>query len=205
MEQNINNPKIGIHGLPDEETRSPFSPLTGLHGSASAERQIKRYLHNNVNFALCCLDMDNFHAYNACYSYEKGDEVLRYTADIIQTTAEKMTGGNYFAAHLGGDDFIFITTWDKCEALSQAIANAFDKGISAYYSEEAKSSGFITISDRRNRKIFFPILSVTISIITPEPTRHYGEIMQSVVELRKYGKKIAPRNGGSIYVRDRRL
>jgi hypothetical protein len=106
---------------------------------------------------------------------------------------------------LGGDDFIFVTTPDKCEALSQTIANTFDKGIAPFYDDDARVSGFISIPDRRNRKCFYPLLSVTISITTPDSKKHYGEIMKSVMELKKYGKKIAPRNGGSIFVRDRRL
>jgi len=196
---------LGINGFPEEEAKSPLSPITGLYGSASAERQIKNYLEKKIPFALCCLDLDNFYAYNARYGYEAGDKVIKHTAEIIKKTAEKITDGCFFLSHLGGDDFIFITAPDSCEALAQATANAFDKSISQFYDEEAQVSGFITVADRRNRKCFFPLLSATISITTPDSKKHFGEIMKSVSELKKYGKKIAPRNGGSIFVRDRRL
>ncbi|MBP5287535.1 MAG: diguanylate cyclase [Elusimicrobiales bacterium] len=197
--------RLGLKGIPEEDSKNPLNPVTGLYGSSAAERQVKFYLENSIPFALCCLDLDNFHAYNSRYGYDKGDEILRYAAEVIKSAAGKMTDGNYFVAHLGGDDFIFVTTPDKCEALSQTIANTFDKGIAPFYDDDARVSGFISIPDRRNRKCFYPLLSVTISITTPDSKKHYGEIMKSVMELKKYGKKIAPRNGGSIFVRDRRL
>ncbi|MBO4555545.1 MAG: diguanylate cyclase [Elusimicrobiales bacterium] len=195
----------GIKMIPGEDVNSYLNPVTEMPGSATAERQIKKCLASGVPFAVCCLDIDNFHAYNMFYGYDKGDEVLKFTADVIRETAAKLTDGAYFAAHFGGDDFLVITEPDKCEALAQAMATAFDKKISEYYDGEARETGFISILDRRNRRCYFPFLSITVSITTPSSKKHYGEIIKSVVELKKYGKKIAPRNGGSFFVRDRRL
>lgn len=195
--------KIKIN--PESASDLYLNPVTGLPGGTCAERQIKDCLKSGVPFAVCCIDLDNFHAYNAYYGYDKGDEMLKFAARTITDTADKLTGGDYFAAHLGGDDFIVITMPDKCEALSQAIANAFDKQVAEYYDEDSRGTGYISILDRRNRRCFFPFLSMTISITTPSKDKHYGEIIKSVAELKKYGKKIAPRNGGSIFVRDRRL
>lgn len=182
-----------------------LNPVTALPGGTCAERLIKECLKSGIPFAVCALDVDNFHSYNAYYGYEKGDDVLKFVARTISETADKLTDGSYFATHLGGDDFIIITDPDKSEALSKAVADAFDKHISEYYDEEARESGFISVKDRRNRMCFFPLLSITISITAPGKNKHYGEIIKSVVELKKYGKKIAPRNGGSFFVRDRRL
>ena len=181
------------------------NPVTNMPGGVCAERIIKECLKAGVPLAVCCLDIDNFHAYNSYYGYEKGDEILKLVVEIITETSEKLAGNDYFSAHFGGDDFVILTKPDKCEALAQAIANAFDKKISEYYDSEARESGFISITDRRNRRCFFPLLSVTISITTPDRKKHYGEIMKSVSELKKYGKKITPRNGGSFFIRDRRL
>ena len=193
--------KINSHG----ENNLWLNPVTELPGGTCAERLIKDCLKSSIPFAVCALDIDNFHAYNAYYGYEKGDEVLKFAAKTITDTADKLTDGSYFVAHLGGDDFIIITNPDKCEALANAITNAFDKHIAEYYDEDARACGFISVEDRRKRKCFFPLLSITISITAPGKNKHYGEIIKSVVELKKYGKKIAPRNGGSFFVRDRRL
>ena len=57
----------------------------------------------------------------------------------------------------------------------------------------------------RTNTVFIGIHGRRFLLMTPDSKKHFGEIMKSVSELKKYGKKIAPRNGGSIFVRDRRL
>lgn len=202
---NIQENKYGINGNPVNEQHFSAHPITDLCGSSSVAKEILNCLNNSIPFALCAIDIDNLSAYNSFYNYEKGDELIKYTAKVAKSAAVKFNGDDFLLAHIGGDNFILIVAPDKCEVTSKAIANAFDENIADYYDGDEKENKSITIYDRKNRERIFPFASLTIVTTTPATNKHIGEIAESLQELIAYGKKNIQRNFGSIFVCDRRL
>ncbi len=45
---------------------------------------ITNRMHSGDNFAVAYTDLDNFKAYNDKYGFQKGDEVILFTAQILQ-------------------------------------------------------------------------------------------------------------------------
>ena len=60
------------------------SPLTGLPGNVQIHAELKKRLANKESFAVLYFDLDNFKAYNDVYGFLKGDEIIRFTARVIQ-------------------------------------------------------------------------------------------------------------------------
>ena len=181
-----------------------LNPLTRLPGSPAIEEEVLRRLDEDKPFAFCYVDADNFKAYNDVYGYAKGDEVIKRIAALLVEKAKAVAGHDYFVGHVGGDDFVLITGQDAAEPASKAITEEFDRLIPEYYSEADRARGFITTMDRKNKTRDFPLMSLTVAIVSPRKQHHYAKIVESAAELKRYAKELSNRRG-SIFVRDRRI
>lgn len=177
------------------------NPLTELPGNISIMQEVNRRLKNREKFAFVYLDIDNFKAYNDKYGFEKGDDIIKFTAGTIK----KCTDSSDFIGHIGGDDFILICKTDKAENICQKIIKLFEESIAQFYNDEDRKRGHIITKDRRGQSQEFPVMTISIGIVTNErqDLKHYGKIVEVATEVKKYAKLI---NKGqkSSFIRDRR-
>lgn len=178
------------------------SPTTRLPGNISIENAITRRIDRKIPFAVCYCDLDNFKAYNDTYGFSKGDGVIRLTAKVIMSAMKELGNSDDFLGHIGGDDFILITTPDKVEPITKRIIETFDKVIPFYYDKEVREKGYIEAIDRQGRINRFPIMSISIVVVSNihREIRHIGEVSDIAVEL----KKLAKMTPGSVVVKDQR-
>ncbi|OIO00288.1 MAG: diguanylate cyclase response regulator [Elusimicrobia bacterium CG_4_10_14_0_2_um_filter_56_8] len=181
-----------------------LNPLTRLPGSPAIEEDVTRRIAEDEPFAFSYIDADNFKAYNDVYGYAKGDEVIKRIAVLLSEKAKAIAGHDYFVGHVGGDDFVLITSPEVCEIVAKAITEDFDRLIPEFYNEADRTRGFITTMDRKNKTKDFPLMSLTVAIVAPRTQRHYAKIVESAAELKHYAKELTTRRG-SIFVRDRRI
>jgi diguanylate cyclase (GGDEF)-like protein len=146
-----------------------FNPLTGLPGNILIEEEIKhRVADTKRKFAVLYVDLDNFKAFNDVYGFLKGDEVIKFVAHIMNKNVKDLGNPDDFVGHIGGDDFITITTPEKLEVICRAIINQFDSTISLFYSSEDRKRGYIVTRDRTNQEIQYPFMSLSIAVVSNE-------------------------------------
>jgi hypothetical protein len=102
----------------------------------------------------------------------------------------------------GGDDFVFMSRPDSIDAICQTVIKRFDLVIPDFYDREDRLKGYIDSVDRRGNKEQFPIMSLSIAVVTNEriPIAHPGDVSKIASELKKRAKAIK----GSVYVKDER-
>ena len=93
------------------------NPLTGMCGNIEVQSELTYRLANNFEIAVIYCDLDNFKAFNDVYGFPKGDTAIRLTADVIRDAVQNVGNRDDFIGHIGGDDFIIITSWDKYEGI----------------------------------------------------------------------------------------
>ena len=101
------------------------NPLTKLPGNISISRQIQARIEAGDTFALAYADLDHFKPFNDHYGFTRGDEVIRITGRLILNIVKSKEPQNAFVGHIGGDDFVFITSVDVVEEASADIIDAF--------------------------------------------------------------------------------
>ena len=180
------------------------NPLTGLPGNLSIVENTNRRIRQKVQFAFAYLDINDFKAYNDVYGFHKGDEILNSTGGLIRKTIEKFGNPGDFIGHIGGDDFVFITTPDKADAICVELTTEFDRQVLDFYNETDRTNKYIITKDRRDIVRAFPLMSVSVAVVTNEKREfnHYGEIVDIVTELKRFAK--SKKSNSSIFVRDRR-
>lgn len=191
---------VEVSELKVKEARDA-NPLTGLPGNNSIKMEIKKAIKKQKNFSVLYIDLDNFKAYNDNYGYQKGDEVLKFTVEILKKSAASISE-NVFIGHVGGDDFVLITESKNDEKLAGKVIDYFDLGVQKYFNQEDLSNGHFICLDRQHNTINTPLTSISIAIVTNEnqEIKSHIEVSDQAAEL----KKIVKEKLGSNYFKNRR-
>ncbi|HOM01519.1 MAG TPA: response regulator [Acetivibrio sp.] len=178
------------------------NPLTGLQGNIEIQSEINQRIATRRLFAVIYADLDNFKAYNDVYGFASGDRAIKLTADIIVDNVHNYGNQSDFIGHVGGDDFIVVSTPDKAEAIVKGVIEDFDTKTKALYCEEDLRRGYIVTSNRQGQVMKFPLISISFAIVTNEVRELISHIQISEIaaELKKKAKSMP----GSTYVKDRR-
>ncbi len=180
------------------------NPLTGLPGNVLIETELTRRIAAGEKFAFLLVDLDRFKSYNDYYGYARGDTVIRSLASLLHDQMQRHGGAGDFVGHIGGDDFVVITTPARAVTIADAIKDEFDARVGSFYDEEDRLHGHITvISSRQGGVTKFDLMSITILIVTnvAREIAHSAQVSDIAVELKQKGKAMR----GSVVLPDRRM
>jgi len=178
------------------------NPLTRLPGNVSIINELRIRITKDELFAVCYVDLDKFKAFNDKYGFEKGDEVIKNTARILISSVQKKGTPQDFIGHIGGDDFVVVTTPEKVDDMCKKIIADFTAMVPGLYNKEDLEKGYIMGKDRQKKVRKIPLLSISIGVVTNEKIKinHVGEVGELGAELKEYAKSLS----GSNYVKERR-
>jgi GGDEF domain-containing protein len=179
------------------------SPLTRLPGNLAIEQVLRGKMEREEKFALCYIDLDDFKAFNDKYGYAKGSDLIKMTGEVIYRAKDKHADKQDFVGHIGGDDFVLITSPGQVEQVCQTIISDFDWLIPGFYQAEDRSNGYIEGTDRFGVRRRFPIMSISIAVVS-DVRRSFTsplEIARVATEIKDYVKSLP----GSNYLVDRRV
>lgn len=179
-----------------------ISALTGLPGNVQIENELKRRLSSRSTFAVLYMDLDNFKSYNDKYGFMNGDEVIKFTSDIIQEALQKYGVKGDFLGHIGGDDFVAIVSYENSKKIGRSIIKTFDNGIKSFYTEEDASRGWIKVENRKGKMEKYPLMTITCAMISNKYKKYSTtlEIGEDGAQIKKKAKTIE----GSTFLEDRR-
>lgn len=178
------------------------NPLSKLPGNPSIQARVEKAIEKGEKFAVLYIDLNNFKAYNDVYGFEAGDNVIKTLANILVNTVMPTPNSNDFIGHIGGDDFIVITSFEKAEDIAKKIINNFNQIVPSFYNEDDKKNGFIVTRDRQGNITRFPLMGIAIGIVHNlyRPIKSYAQVSHIGSELKKAAKAAQTSN----YVIDRR-
>ena len=152
--------------------------LTKLPGNRSIEKVAKSQLEEKKAFSFAYLDINNFKAFNDKYGYIAGDRVILQTAKIISSCVKRLGNPHDFVGHIGGDDFVYITTPEKEELIARECIAEFDRLIPLHYSSEDRRIGHIKTKNRKGVLSNIPLMGLSIAIVNNVTTK-----IQSIFQL----------------------
>jgi DNA-binding response OmpR family regulator len=179
------------------------SPLTGLPAGRLIEGTLDERIKKRSNFSFGHLDIDNFKYFNDVYGYLKGDRVIKHTAYMLYTTIREYGNSGDFIGHIGGDDFVFITSIDKYQAVSGNFIQLFDRIIPFHYTPQDRKKGFITARDRTHKVKEIPLMSMSLAVVNKTSNSDLKtviEVNEKAAEIKRYLKTMP----GSKFMADRR-
>src|SRR5438477_655250 len=145
--------------------QSCLSPLTGLPGGLQVVRAINYKLGSVEPWSILYLDLDNFKAFNDVYGFLTGNKMILLVGHICQQTVYKYGNTNDFVGHIGGDDFIVVTTPDRTKPLCRCISARYKEDNASLYRPDDLRQSSISGVDRKGRPYQFPLVSLYLAEI----------------------------------------
>lgn len=175
------------------------NPLTQLPGNVAINQHIDQLISQEANFAACYCDLDHFKPFNDVYGYQRGDEVIQLTSQIIVQHCDQHDD---FIGHIGGDDFIILFQSVDWESRCHSILQSFETAIADFYSNEDRERGGYISEDRQGKKVFYPLISLSLGIIRAGAQQYvsHHQISVAATDAKKQAKRMP---GNSLFI-DRR-
>lgn len=179
-----------------------LNPNTSLPGNTSIVDHIYAALNEKDTLILTYADLDHFKPYNDHYGFGKGDELIQFTANVLQEAIKKVDGFK-FLGHIGGDDFVFITPKKDVEDISNYIIHAFEDHMKDFYNEDDYQRGYIIGHSRQGSIVKHPLVSISmggVDLSYYDTNTRFEEISDVCAEVKSFAKTFP----GNVYKMDRR-
>jgi DNA-binding response OmpR family regulator len=174
-----------------------LSRLIDLPGAFQVEITINCKLASQEPWSILYLDLDNFKAFNDAYGFLAGNEMIRLVGRICRRVVCEHGNLEDFVGHVGGDDFVVVTTPDRARHLSCRIIAAYKELSQPFYRPEDLKRGSISGVDRKGRPYQFPLVSLSIGIVNNQSFLAHS--LQEISYLVAEAKRNAKRSTDNIY------
>ena len=178
------------------------NPLTHLPANTPILNELSLRIGRKNPFAVCYCDVNNFKAYNDKYGFENGDNVIRELARILIRVGQETGRPDDFIGHVGGDDFVVVTTPENAENISIKAIEYFDKAAIGFYDETDRKNGYMVAQDRQGIVRKIPVMGLAIGIVDNQTRKIENPLQVGEIgaELKHFAKKFDK----SYYAKDQR-
>jgi GGDEF domain-containing protein len=185
-----------------EQRSLDASPLTHLPGNLTVEKELQRRIDHKLPFANVYIDLDNFKPFNDRYGYQAGNTAISTLGQIIQKATAEMGNDDDLVGHIGGDDYVILSTPECADRIAEKIITEFDAVVPGFYSEKDRRAGFFTSADRFGVARKFPLLTLSIASVSSGNLKNPSPLAigRDCAKMKKHLKTLQ----GSNYMADRR-
>jgi DNA-binding response OmpR family regulator len=174
-----------------------LSPLIGLPGGFQVELAIKYKLNSKEPWSLLYLDLDNFKAFNDAYGFLAGNDMIRLVGRICQRVVRLYGNPDDFVGHVGGDDFVVVTTPELAHTLCGYICDCYKEESVNLYRADDLGQGLISGIDRKGGLAQSPLVSLSIGVVNNQIWQPHS--IQEVSYLAAEAKNHAKQSTNNVY------
>lgn len=157
------------------------SPVTGLPSSKLVEEQLREIIHRK-DWSVLYVGINHIDGFNDVYGFVAGDDVLRFTAMLLTAVVDEVGSGSEFIGHIGGDDFVVISTPDQAPRIKQRLTQRFDEQVRTFYGFRDRERGYIKVEGQS-----VPLMTLALGVIHHDsaPFADIREITEVAAEARR--------------------
>jgi len=166
--------------------QSLTNPTTGLPGGRLIEDQLRQVMRQD-DWAIVYVGLRGFEDFNEAYGFVAGEEVLRFLAMVLGKTVDEVGTANDFIGHVGGDDFIVITSKETIDPLVEQLREAFQEGIGTHYDWQTRERGYLLLEDDEGNETKADLMSLAVGVTTADdgPFADIREITEAAASARR--------------------
>lgn len=172
------------------------NPLTLLPGNVPIQQQLNKLFRQNIDFSVCYFDLDHFKPFNDFFGFGRGDQVIRFVADLLVANIDDQTD---FIGHIGGDDFVVIFHSEDWLQTVERVLRQFDESIGGLYNGHIGCQ--ITATDREGKVRHYDqmTLSAGIVMVRSSPWRCHIDLSEEASIAKRHAKALP---GSSLFIHE---
>ena len=162
------------------------SPVTGLPSSKLIEDQLRAIMRKE-DWSVLYIGINHINDFNDVYGFVAGDDVLRFTAMLLTEVIDEIGAGSEFIGHIGGDDFIAISTPEASPEIKTRLVKRFNDEVGTFYNFKDRERGYIEVEDEAGKRQQVPLMSLAVGLIHHDtvPFADIREITEVAAEARR--------------------
>jgi diguanylate cyclase (GGDEF)-like protein len=164
------------------------SPVTGLPSSKLIEEQLRQIMRRH-DWAVLYVGINHIDDFNDAYGFVAGDDVLRFAAMLLSEVVDEAGAGSEFIGHIGGDDFIIISTPDAAQEIQAPLKERFDAEVEAFYGFKDRERGYIEVDPGEGGRRQAPLMSLAVGLIYHD-TAPFADIRE-ITEVAAAARRLA--------------
>jgi diguanylate cyclase (GGDEF)-like protein len=152
------------------------SPVTGLPSSKLIEEQLRGIMRRK-DWSILYLGIDHIGEFNDVYGFVAGDDVLRFAAMLFTEVVDEAGSGTEFVGHIGGDDFVIISTPEAAPQIKALLVQRFNTEVETFYSFRDRERGYIEVEDAAGKVREAPLMTLAVGLVSHD-TAPFSDIRQ---------------------------
>jgi diguanylate cyclase (GGDEF)-like protein len=162
------------------------SPVTGLPSSKLIEEQLRQLLRRQ-DWSVLYVGINYIEDFNDLYGFVAGDDVLRFAAMLLSEVVDEVGTGSEFIGHVGGDDFIIISTPQAAGEIQGKLKERFDAEVESFYSFKDRELGYIEVGSGEGEARQVQLMSLAVGLVHHDtaPFADIREITEVAAEARR--------------------
>ncbi|MCH8551146.1 MAG: EAL domain-containing protein [Natronospirillum sp.] len=139
------------------------NPLTHLPGNVPTNEHLLELIRQQGAFSVAYVDIDAFKPFNDTWGYHMGDRVIMLLARLLR---ERLRDRKFFIGHIGGDDFVVVSTARNPEPQLRLLQLLFAEGVRELMMTAGKNATSYPAVDRHGVQRQFALPRVSIGVVT---------------------------------------
>ena len=144
------------------------------------EDELRRIIRLD-DWALMDIRINNFEPFKEIYGFVTGDDVLRFSAMLLNEVVDEFGTPHDFIGHAGGDNFVIISTTENIAILEEKIKERFAEKVLPHYNFMDREQGYITGIDKKGEEKRYPLMTLALGVVSPA-THQFADIRE-ITEL----------------------
>lgn len=162
------------------ERESLTDPRSGLPSGRLIEEHLRRIIRKD-NWSLMDVRINQYQPFREEYGFVAADDVLRFTAMLLNEIVDQIGSADDFIGHAGGDNFILITTKDVVQEIREKIKERFAEEILTHYNFMDREQGYITLTKENGEQTKVPLMDVGIGVVSAD--EHQFADIREITEM----------------------
>jgi PleD family two-component response regulator len=162
------------------EQQSLTDPRSGLPAGRLIEDQLRQIIRRE-NWSLMDIRINDYEPFKEVYGFVAADDLLRFTAMLLNEVVDELGTSNDFIGHAGGDNFVIVTGEEAVIAIQQQLKMRFKDEVLTNYNFMDRERGFIITTDPSGTTSEIPMM--TLSIGTVSPSQYQFSDIREITEL----------------------
>lgn len=147
------------------ERENLTDPRTGLPSGKLIEEQLRQVIRTK-GWTLMDIRINYFEPFREVYGFIAADDVLRFTAMMLNEAVNELGTPDDFIGHAGNDNFIVITNREDIEDIQKQLKSRFAEEILAHYSFTDREQGYLVMRDETGQTRRSPLMTLAIGVIS---------------------------------------